>query len=313
MKLSRQSNEYEGIPRVEGAATFTNEYRMVGLRQEGRDHKIKRQKPCQDNFSFGRSGRFIWMAVADGVGSESHSQFGARLACDSIAPFLYGQQDTILDERNGLNPEDFSQAIIENARNELIRFSEETDLDIRALSSTLQVVIFDLDVDRITYASIGDGNCIATNSNIGNYVVGHKRPSPMSGTPNLGSHDCLKYIYSESIGCIQDTDQVLLFSDGLDRMFIIPREPGSRQAVGEKPVKYITRILEISENELQALDRIGKFFNVEDYEELIRDDLTLMAIKNINLSSSPVKQLLPADNDKNEDYFGINKSNLESN
>lgn len=288
-----KSNEYEGLPKSFGSARFEETYRIAEVRQEGRDHALKRQKPCQDSAGFGRSGPFIWLVVADGVGSETHSQFGSRLACDSVGEFLHAFNMGTLATDTAIVETDLGYHAIHAARWRLEAYAKAHDLELRKLSSTLQIVIMNLETDMAFYAAIGDGNCIAVVDGRAR-IIGHNRKAPRLGTPNLGSPDFEAFIHDEIIAPVCAVESVLLFTDGLDRLFVVPRVDDPAEAVGVASVENIRMRVATAKGEFQALNRLGDLLTADKYEEDYRDDLSLIVFENLGLVAQPAPDPEPA-------------------
>src|SRR5690349_8763713 len=77
---------------------------VLGESVTGTSHRV-RNVPCQDAFrlrTFGATGEWLVMAVADGAGSASHSETGATLACDELVQRVEAAGPDNLFTRGGM-------------------------------------------------------------------------------------------------------------------------------------------------------------------------------------------------------------------
>ncbi len=112
----------------------------------GKGH-VERDLPCQDAHHYTPAGR-NWMvaAVADGAGSQTHSEYGSQLACQQVVKLLsesvvhhkWVQTSTIPDTRT-LNL--VVSNIIVTVLAELNVKAAELGVDIKSLACTLMAVV----------------------------------------------------------------------------------------------------------------------------------------------------------------------------
>jgi hypothetical protein len=129
---------------------------VIGAAVRGRGHE-KSGLPCQDAWSWRRRGLDSGVvAVADGLGSASHSELGAQLAtsvaCDAAAQFLDGPATEAR-----LKAAVWGGAAA--ARRALERRALEENLALSTLACTLIVVA--VQGDCVAAAHIGDGGVVA--------------------------------------------------------------------------------------------------------------------------------------------------------
>lgn len=125
--------------------------------------------PCQD-FALGTRGRQICaIALADGAGSSSHSEIGARIVVKEILKLLRTEFHLLLRNDNYLCDENLAadkmaHRIMERLLRCLNRCACELMIDIKSLASTLLFVA----TDGVNYlcGQIGDGRIAAFNSDL---------------------------------------------------------------------------------------------------------------------------------------------------
>lgn len=124
----------------------------MGCSVAGSSH-IKNCTPCEDYCGWQISPDSVLMAVADGAGSASHAQIGAKVAVETALHTL---------SKPSLNQSDCSDLKLasENALQAVIERAEALGLEPSDLASTLILVI--ASPARIVALQIGDGATIFT-------------------------------------------------------------------------------------------------------------------------------------------------------
>jgi hypothetical protein len=122
-------------------------YNIFCLSQKGQGH-IKNGLPCQDFSCIDSHDNKIFIAAADGLGSCKHSDLGSRAAVKHAIRLL----------KQGVPIE----AAFERTQNHLRKLSSKLMIDVKELSTTLQVAVIDLDNCLVKIGIIGDGGAVVT-------------------------------------------------------------------------------------------------------------------------------------------------------
>lgn len=266
-------------PRVKSAASFHEGWRTVGVSRIGSFH-ASQQMPCQDSFGFGSNENWIWGAVADGVGSETHSQHGSQLAVDSVGQAIFDileVGDHLLGESNARL---VATRIVSFAQANLGNLADRWQIEKSRLDTTLQVVVFDKLAGKFVYFSIGDGDCVISFKDQLPYIVAHKRAKSDVGTVTLISDPCMEYL---SVECIDLNDRefssCLLFSDGLKHYLTKSNAVDSEEAAIEKPNTAIMKRVINSESEEDCAYLLSQLLaGIEKSYDQMADDKSLIAI-----------------------------------
>ncbi|MCA9877652.1 MAG: protein phosphatase 2C domain-containing protein [Thermomicrobiales bacterium] len=130
-------------------------WQVLGASTLGASHR-RQGLPCQDAWMAAECrGEVLAVAVADGAGSASHAQVGARLAARRAVSAVF---DRTLQPRTGGVYAMLDDAFLQ-ARRELEFEAAATGLELRDLSTTLTMVI--AMPDCLGVAQTGDGLVVA--------------------------------------------------------------------------------------------------------------------------------------------------------
>jgi hypothetical protein len=137
--------------------------KMAHAKVQGDSHKFD-GTPCQDaTFTLVKNNIFS-IAVADGAGSRTHSQYGAEVVVKEICNYISDNFHGIIQkiEQYGKKEEEIKRAkkevngqIISHLQNKLTKLAQEKEMEYNQLSSTLMFASrYD---DIILIGHIGDG------------------------------------------------------------------------------------------------------------------------------------------------------------
>lgn len=126
-------------------------WKTISHEQRGRSH-IKNHTPCQDKTFVHRENGVCVIALADGAGSASYSEYGAEIVTKSICSYV-GKHFNDMFESDQLYP--IKQDIIHYLLEQLHLKSEEIECSIHELASTLLVAA--VHQDRYLLMHLGDG------------------------------------------------------------------------------------------------------------------------------------------------------------
>ncbi len=124
---------------------------VLGEKATGTSH-IARGTPCQDAFvhrTFGASGTWLVIAVADGAGTASHSEIGAVLACEELVKRIE------IGQLNPLPTQEVALSVFHDVRTVLIAEAERLQVSPRELACTLLLAV--VGPDGAAFAQVGDG------------------------------------------------------------------------------------------------------------------------------------------------------------
>ena len=131
-------------------------WRVIGASVAGTAHQST-NTPCQDAHCFRASDRWLVLAVADGAGSASLSQEGAKLATQTAVNFITEQ----LQRRHPVIRPDFLELLSETlkvVRESLLTLSEQKQCQLNQLATTIScAVVTDTHLAAI---QVGDGTIV---------------------------------------------------------------------------------------------------------------------------------------------------------
>lgn len=138
---------------------------VYGISQTGKSH-FSRDVPCQDSHIVSQLDNKYWIAaVADGVGSASHSQIGSRIAVTECVGYCKSNILTTTKKEDILS---LLKAAYSHAFYMILKESENCGFTLDSFDTTLHTVVYD--GTTIWYGHSGDGGIIGLNTN-GKYTV----------------------------------------------------------------------------------------------------------------------------------------------
>ena len=185
---------------------------LYGFSIQGKSH-IDKGTVCQDSNRTGRlRAGYYFGAVADGVGSASHSDIGSKLAVEKLYEYC---DKNIKKGMSQIDVEDVLCAGYEYAMETIRKYADSHDKKIENYDTTLSAVIYN--GKKIIYAHAGDGGIIVRQTN-GIVKPVTKRQKGADGTSVIplraGEHSWEIGTYSGNVAA------VLLVTDGmLDGVF----------------------------------------------------------------------------------------------
>lgn len=122
---------------------------------------LERHIPCQDAFASWQGSGWVVAAVADGAGSASHSELGARSCVDYVVRALGERVAEAVESAVGpTHLTDAVEGVVEMARSDLADKATREGVPIDQLACTLVIVVANEAEGFI--AHIGDGTAVAT-------------------------------------------------------------------------------------------------------------------------------------------------------
>ncbi|HNB73814.1 MAG TPA: PP2C family serine/threonine-protein phosphatase [Acidobacteriota bacterium] len=245
-------------------------WRVSGASVCGSGHQ-RHHQPCQDACQWQVvNSRWLVAAVADGAGSATHAEIGARLVVETVVAHLTAQ---ISANQFQVEADEVLQTSLTNAfqlaRTKLEQEAETHGIALRELATTLVVVVAHPEV--VAVAQIGDGAA----------VVKPQRLDPLAlTTPHTGEYlnQTLFLTAPQALTQIQTVvwrgslAQLALFTDGLQLLALkLP------EATAHRP--FFAPLFQFMAEETDpasATEQLVGFLNSNRIRERTDDDLTLV-------------------------------------
>jgi hypothetical protein len=239
------------------------EAHVVGCSVKGPSHE-ENDKPCQDAWDGTQlaESRFV-IAVADGLGSASHSHIGSKVASETVV-------DHLKDAIRGGNFDEASlrdafEDAFGSARAALQEEADQENVSISDLNTTLLAAAGG--PSGVGAAAVGDGGIIRVyREDYHLFVPREETEYANRTTPIQSDHweDRYRFAYSEEV------DGVAAFSDGLENFAWVGKDTPQAALFDEffNYIWYTTAKDEIN-NELAA------FLDHERYRNISGDDKTI--------------------------------------
>ena len=237
---------------------------LLGESVAGTSHRA-RNVPCQDASRFrvfGTMAEWLVIVVADGAGSASHSEIGAKLACEEFARRVEDLEYSVLSNLDGIN------VLFTDVRSILIAEAKRLNVRPRELACTALVAV--IGPTNATFAQIGDGAIVVAHEQ-NQRVIFWPEPAEYANATDFLTDDCFAAnirfeASSEPIG------EVAVFTDGLQRLAL---DFGTRTAY---PAFFRPLFNELrTAIDLQVLvSPFRDFLNSQRVNERTDDDKTLV-------------------------------------
>jgi hypothetical protein len=183
---------------------------VLGESVAGTAHR-SRKVPCQDAFrfrTFGLSGGWLMIAVADGAGSASHSETGATLACEEFVRRVEAFVPDELFTRDGMT------ALFAEVRNALFAQAERLNVHPRELACTALLAV--VGPASAAFAQLGDG-AIVLGQGQEYRVVFWPEPAEYANATDFLTDDSFRdWIRFEPV--TDSITELAVFTDGLQRL-----------------------------------------------------------------------------------------------
>jgi hypothetical protein len=231
-------------------------WRLFCASYRGLQH-VEHGVPRQDAFALVRRDSVINIAVADGLGSADSSHLGAQRACDRGVEVL----SLLRPRAKG----DFYRAFKE-IQQDFFRNAVNYKTAAREFATTLQLLR--IDDEGFWYGRMGDGGCVLLDIEGAKWLGGLDR-SPL-GVTNLSDKRALSRLECDSVSA-QDVVGFLIFSDGLEDIFL---EPGKR-GPDEENIRRMINL--VKAQKLEQLVELYNRFLSSDLGKDLKDDKTIIA------------------------------------
>ena len=234
---------------------------VVGCSVRGPKHEAA-DDPCQDA-SFGYElpdGRFV-LAVADGLGSASHSQYGAEAATRAVAARL---KDAVVDA-GMLDREQLATAMetaFEAARGAVADEADERGQPESALNTTLLALT--AGPFGVAGAAVGDGGVVRHHDGTHHLLVPREDVTYSNRTTPLQSD---QWTASYRFGYHEAVDAATVFSDGLD-----PFVWDDRESVRDTFFDQVVGHVQSTVDRQEAQETLREFLDDEHFRKHSQDD-----------------------------------------
>lgn len=263
----------DSVPEIITSLSTSQRLRVAALSFRGVDHKL-RNELRQDSFDFGGIGDVVFIAVADGLGSERLSHVGASLACTAVR-----ERFELLHETNAIHDLALAGNLIRGARENVLAHADIVSEPASVFSTTLQVIVMNYATETFHYGAIGDGHCVVRDVAGDDIVLGDRRPAPLIGTSHVVAKDedfeaCL---FVDEPYQLSTVAVCAVFTDGLDQIFL--RHRSTVETDGERVdsanVTAISNALS-GASDIDAMHNLNRMIGAPALDEELRDDKTLV-------------------------------------
>jgi hypothetical protein len=170
-----------------------------------------RNTPCQDAFRtrvFGSTAEWLVIVVADGAGSASHSEAGAKLACDEFVRRVEALEPDILFTRDG------TIALFADVRAALHAEAERLNVRPREVACTALLAI--ISANSAVFAQLGDGAIVVGRGEDYRTVFWPDPAEYANATDFLTDDGFADRVQFETVN--EPISEVAAFTDGLQRL-----------------------------------------------------------------------------------------------
>lgn len=256
-----------------------------GTSLQGVDHK-RLNIPCQDAHRIKTlPNGWVIAAVADGVGSALYSEYGSKVAVDTVINFCVDNMPFtcgVVSAESDLIP--LLRVAYNKAYKNIWELAESQGNDFKDYDTTLDVVIYN--GNNIIYGHCSDGGIIALNDN-GYYDCVTERMKGEDGESMIP----LRFREKWEFGIYQkSSSSILLFTDGIYDF--------ARQDFLEKNWEhplYIPLLIRMSNTNFlpkrsESWEGYFDSFTAESFwKEQVSDDRTFVTLINLNKTSTLVE------------------------
>ena len=254
-------------------------WQAVGASTRGTSHR-RVDLPCQDAHEVRiLSDARLLAAVADGLGSASHSEQGAKMAVQAALDSL----EQSLSVKSTSRPEEW-EAILKtafsHAARKLQEIAVETGLALREYGTTLMVVV--VQNDWLAVAHLGDGAAVAMLSNSQMKTISAPQRGEYANevTPLTGPNavDLVRLAIHQS-----EIEALVLLTDGLQNLCI-------QSQTGEPYTQFFAPFFDAIKKPLdigETSKQLTEFLDSERICSKTDDDKTLVVLGKIQSESDP--------------------------
>lgn len=248
-----------------------------GMHLQGISHK-KEELPCQDFHQYKElNNGWVIAAIADGVGSAKHSEFGSKLAVETTIEYLAANLESETDINNVIEK---LAIAYQQSYETIVKFSEQNQHDVRDYDTTLSVAVYD--GTKVAYGHVGDGGIIGLGTN-GQYEFIAR---PMKGPDGITVIPLRFGIESWNFGVYDEVTSIILVTDGLLDGLFAPKI--FKLIEKELYVIELRKFLDKNFNGI-TIDNIEEFEKVVEsifgeggvYYDITEDDKTIVVLTSL--------------------------------
>ena len=246
-------------------------FTVFGTSMQGESHKSS-DLPCQDYYSFRhiRNKSIVIAAIADGLGSCSHSHFGAKEAVESALDYIDKKLPRKWDAQEVI---DVIKDAFSHALDEVVRMSESMEINALLFSSTLTVAVYN--GDDLCFGHAGDDGIVALFSDGTYKLITSRQKGDEKNTviPLQGGSSAWEFGTFD-----KDVDSFVMLTDGILDI-TVPEEINDFIYFPFFQRLFFTRLgknEKISDLRYQLED----FLNQPNIRQAVTDDITVLAVIN---------------------------------
>lgn len=238
---------------------------VVGCAVRGPKHETA-DEPCQDGWAGYRlpNARFV-LAVADGLGSASHSHHGADAATRAVAAHL---RDAVagVESVDGDYLSETMNGAFAAARDAVEQEADERARPVSELNTTLLALT--AGPFGVAGAAVGDGGVVRHYDGTTQLLVPREDVTYSNQTTPLQSD---RWTESYRFSYAKEVDAAVVFSDGLD-----PFVWDDRESVRETFFQQVIEHVRSTPDPHDARDGLREFLNDDHFRTHSRDDKSVV-------------------------------------
>lgn len=212
---------------------------LVSYVTRGTQH-IYHDIPCQDDIQTYHQNNISIAVLADGVGSLSHAEIGAKNCTIFALEFLKKNAKTILNK-----PSDFRLELLTYIKEMQTKYAIKHDISIKEMQSTL--LFFIHDTTHFVYGHIGDGAIVIYDIENKIHISIQEKINNFNGTHTwLSDHKHMRI----SFGHVKELLGYAMMSDGVQDAVMIKK---TNQVVPALKTKFIDFLVNNKELYVQSV------------------------------------------------------------
>ena len=243
-------------------------------------YHIKNGIPCQDAYCIRETpDEVIVAAVADGLGSETHSEKGAKIASSFVVTFCMQNYKPDMTEHETIS-------LLKRAYTRAYALVEKTAIkegnDVDQYDCTLCTVIYD--GKTLYYGQSGDSGIIVGSNDGGYYKITEQQRDEDNNVYPL----CFGPEYWEFGKVKGNVVSVMLMTDGIWEQACPPILKNEQQQINVGFVEMFLNHFGLTDNEVRNLEREATRYMRNFSQKRLDDDKTIVVI--INSDAKPLRR-----------------------
>lgn len=240
---------------------------ITGAKRVGYHHeKMEIKLPCQDYFTIKGNGNLFATALADGLGSASHSEEGAEIATKVCTKLLIKNSKKYFSLQS---PAEMIDEILEEINRSISEVAQSKDNNINDYATTLMFAL--VYKDNFILGHLGDGAIGSVNINDETFVIStEEKEQEKNYTVSVTSKNANKSVRIFR-GSLKDKIGFVLMSDGPYDVFIQNLPKGEKRMVSD-----VSDLFNLFRKDVNAFEKeLSNYIEKEIYPN-IYDDISLV-------------------------------------